>query len=184
MRARDTILKNIKAALPGSFPSLRIEVFSPDNLDLAAFSRWSEHRRTAEVDHIIVVESLEPLVMLWWRDDAGEWVEKSIRALDAKVELPKLGIALRMDAIYKDVIPPTLSVAFNTAAILPNVIGSGLDKLEDGSPQTRTVQQIIDRILETIDAVSQRIGDLLADGRFEAEMEEKKERHQKRMQES
>jgi hypothetical protein len=108
----DVIVRNIAAALPGSVAgthpdvavgtNLLVEVLSPTIRDIDSFFKWSEHKRMAGADYILMVESIEPLVLLWSRED-GQWVEKGIRGLDAAVAMPNLKISPSMSAVYEGV---------------------------------------------------------------------------------
>ena len=88
-----------KAALP----RLVIEVLSPSTRDFDTFKKLEEYKETRGVEHIVLVEPNEPLAFLWSRDGAHGWVESRPRGLDVNIELPAIGVVLRMAAIYEGV---------------------------------------------------------------------------------
>lgn len=68
--------------------------------------KLDEHRRVAGLDYILFVEPNEPLALVWSRGEDGQWREVRIESLDAMVDLPKLGAAPDMRAIYDGVAFP------------------------------------------------------------------------------
>jgi hypothetical protein len=55
------------------------------------------------MDYVILIEPNEPVASAWSRDAQGQWSEQRIHGLDAKIDMPGLGIALTMAAIYESV---------------------------------------------------------------------------------
>jgi len=88
-----------KAALP----KLVVEVLSPSTRDFDTFKKLEEYKETRGLEHIVLVEPNEPLAFLWSRDGANGWAESRPRGLDANIELPAIGVVLRMAAIYEGV---------------------------------------------------------------------------------
>jgi Uma2 family endonuclease len=83
-------------------PHLVVEVLSPTTRDFDSIRKLEEYKSVAGLEYILFVEPNEPSVTIWSRGDDA-WSEASVTGLDAKVELPKLGIDLAMRAIYEDV---------------------------------------------------------------------------------
>ena len=89
-----------------SDPRLVLEVLSPTTRDFDSIRKLEEYKTIAGLEYILFVEPNEPSVAIWSRSD-GAWAEARVIDLEAKVEMPKLGIDLAMRAIYEDVeFPP------------------------------------------------------------------------------
>jgi Uma2 family endonuclease len=87
-------------------PRLVVEVLSPTTRDFDSTRKLEEYKTIAGLEYILFVEPNEPSVAIWSRSEDA-WSEARIVDLEAKVELPKLGIDLAMRAIYEDVeFPP------------------------------------------------------------------------------
>ena len=85
---------------------LVLEVLSPTTRDFDSIRKLEEYKSVAGLEYILFVEPNEPSVAIWSRSDDA-WTEARVTGLEAKVELPKLGIDLAMRAIYEDVeFPP------------------------------------------------------------------------------
>ena len=94
-------------------PRLVAEVLSPSTRDFDSIRKLDEYRSIADLDYILFVEPNEPLVRMWTRDGA-QWRESRQTDLDARVELPKLGAALDMRAVYDGVeFPASPRLAFD-----------------------------------------------------------------------
>ena len=76
-------------------PRLVLEVFSPTTRDFNSTRKLEEYKTVAGLEYILFVEPNEPSVAIWSRSD-GAWGEARVIDLEAKVELPKLGIDLAM----------------------------------------------------------------------------------------
>jgi Uma2 family endonuclease len=87
-------------ATTAALPKLLIEVLSPSTRDFDSFGKLKEYKAIPSVDYGGLIESDEPLVCFWSRDQQGQWVKQIVHGLAGKVHILKLGIALRMDAIY------------------------------------------------------------------------------------
>src|SRR5271170_7310313 len=85
-----------------SDPRLVLEVLSPTTRDFDSIRKLEEYKTVAGLEYILIVEPNEPSIAIWSRAD-GVWSEGRINGLEAKVDLPKLGAALEMSAIYKGV---------------------------------------------------------------------------------
>jgi Uma2 family endonuclease len=90
-----------------SDPRLVLEVLSPTTRDFDSIRKLEEYKTIVGLEYILFVEPNEPSIAIWSRADAGAWSEARVFGLETKVDLPKLGIALEMRAIYEDVeFPP------------------------------------------------------------------------------
>ncbi len=103
-------------ASKATLPKLVIEVLSPSTRDFNSFAKLEEYKQVSTIDYVVLIEPNEPIAAVWARDDQGQWVEKRVHGLDQKIDMPRLRVALRMDAIYE-------SVAF---AAGPRIVSSDL----------------------------------------------------------
>ena len=93
-------------AYKASAPRLVVEVLSPTTRDFNSMRKLEEYKRVPGLDYILFVEPNEPSVSLWSRADS-DWTETPILGLTGRVDLPKIGAALEMGALYDGVeFPP------------------------------------------------------------------------------
>ena len=97
---------------PGAFtaagPRLVVEVLSPSTRDFDAIDKLGEYKAVDGLDSILFVEPNQPVVRLWWRGTDGSWSARTIEGLDAEIDLPQIGVTLRMADVYDGVtFPPT-----------------------------------------------------------------------------
>jgi len=86
---------------------LVLEVLSPTTRDFDSIRKLEEYKTIAGLEYILFVEPNETSIAIWSRADAVAWSEARVFGLETKVDLPKLGIALEMSAIYEGVeFPP------------------------------------------------------------------------------
>src|SRR5277367_1519055 len=83
-----------KAALP----RLVVEVLSPSTRDFDTFKKLDEYKETDSLEYIVLIEPNEPVVF-FWRRNARAWVEAQVRGLDGEIDMPEIGVILRMAAI-------------------------------------------------------------------------------------
>lgn len=95
-------------AMKAASPRLVIEVLSPSTRDFDSFQKLEEYKEIGSIDHIALIEPNEAVVSLWSRGEEGDWSERRIRGLDEEIEFLKLGVTLRMDAIYEGVAFPAV----------------------------------------------------------------------------
>jgi Uma2 family endonuclease len=88
-----------KAALP----RLVVEVLSPSTRDFDTFKKLDGYKETGSLEYIVLVEPNAPIAFVWRRDGARGWVEARVRGLDAEIDMPEIGVTLRMAAIYEGV---------------------------------------------------------------------------------
>lgn len=85
-------------------PVALIEVLSPGT---AKFDRTTKFDFLAQsLREYVLVEQDEPYVQTIWRDEQGQWVLRSWRREDGKVQLSSLGVELPFEELYRDVAFP------------------------------------------------------------------------------
>ena len=90
-------------AYKATAPRLVAEVLSPSTRDFDTFGKLEEYKSVKTLAYILFVEPNAPGVALWSRSEDGAWVESRVEGLDAEIELPALGAALALRAIYEGV---------------------------------------------------------------------------------
>jgi Uma2 family endonuclease len=96
-------------------PKMIAEVLSPSTRDFDTFGKLDEYKGLESVEYIVLVEPNEPLALVWSRDGAGGWTEARARGLDARVEMPAIGVSLELAAIYEGVEFPVRPRLVSTA---------------------------------------------------------------------
>lgn len=93
-------------AMLAADPRLVVEVLSPSTRDLGAFEKLDEYKAMPGVRHVLLVEPNQALAVLWRRSAGDSWESGKVEGLDASVEMPDVGVSLRMSAIYDGVAFP------------------------------------------------------------------------------
>ena len=92
-----------------SEPRLVVEVLSPGTRDFDTFEKLAEYKGLEALDHILFVEPDAPEVAHWTRTADRHWELRIIEGLDAVVDVPTLGVSLKLAEIYEGVaFPPRL----------------------------------------------------------------------------
>jgi Uma2 family endonuclease len=91
-----------------ALPKLLIEVLSPSTRDFDSFRKLEEYKCVESVDYIILIEPNAAFASVWSRDETGQWAEHRVHGLTGRIDMPKLKIALRMDAIYEGIEFPAI----------------------------------------------------------------------------
>jgi len=84
-------------------PRLVVEVLSPSTRDFNAFDKLDDYKSVAGMEYILLVEPNQALAKLWSRTSAGAWPHRTINGLDAEIDLPNVGVSLRMRDVYDGV---------------------------------------------------------------------------------
>lgn len=84
-------------------PIVVFEVLSPSTRDFDRFRKIWEYMAVSSIRHIVFVETREPLIYLWTRDDRGDWSEETVRDINETLVLRAIDIALTLSEIYQDV---------------------------------------------------------------------------------
>jgi len=80
-------------------PSLLVEVLSPATGGFDVTVKLSEYQSVSCVDHILFVDTENPRVHLYSRDE-GAWKSRLVSGLDAVIQLEKLNVTLGLRDIY------------------------------------------------------------------------------------
>ncbi|MBO0903279.1 Uma2 family endonuclease [Jiella sonneratiae] len=81
-------------------PVVVFEVLSPSTRDFDRLRKVDEYKRVSTMRHIVVVEAARPQVLIWSRQDGGDWTADEILGLDRSVVLTAVVIDLPMREIY------------------------------------------------------------------------------------
>jgi Uma2 family endonuclease len=92
--------------LLAALPRLVADVLSPGTRDIDTLEKLAEYRAMDSLEHILLVETNAPEVLLWSRTSDRSWRRELIRGLDAMMELPALGLALPLGELYDGVAFP------------------------------------------------------------------------------
>ncbi|GEP01532.1 Uma2 family endonuclease [Methylobacterium haplocladii] len=87
-------------------PRLVVEVLSPSTRDFDAFEKLDEYKAVTGMEYILLVEPNQALAKLWSRASDGSWSHRTVEGLDAEVDLPNVGVSLRMRDVYDGVVFP------------------------------------------------------------------------------
>lgn len=100
------------ASLVAADPRLVIEVLSPSTRTFDALGKLREYQRVPGLRHIMLIDPEAPQALHWrrdgdarsegeGRDDGGRWTDHAAEGLDAAIELPDLGVTLRLADLYE-----------------------------------------------------------------------------------
>jgi Uma2 family endonuclease len=102
-------------AMQAAFPRLVAEVLSPTTRDLDTFEKICEYRQLASLDYILAIEPNAPEVVLWSRGQERIWVRHLMEGLDREVDMPSIGVTLKLRDIYDGVTFPSRPRLMRTA---------------------------------------------------------------------
>ena len=87
-------------ALEASEPTLVVEILSPTTRTFDRNDKLEEYKTVPTLAYILLVDPDSPHVRLYSRDASSNWTSERMAGLDAVVEMPLLGLALRLGDIY------------------------------------------------------------------------------------
>lgn len=87
-------------------PRVVVEVLSPSTRDFDAFDKLDEYKTVAGLEYILLVEPNQALAKLWSRTSDSSWSQRTVEGLDAEIDLPNVGVSLRMSDVYDGVTFP------------------------------------------------------------------------------
>ncbi len=93
--------------LQAALPRMVVEVLSPTTRDFDTFEKLPEYKQMESLDYILVVEPNAAEVILWSRGAERAWVRQVIAGLEGAVDLPAIGVSLKLAEIYDGVDFPT-----------------------------------------------------------------------------
>ena len=82
-------------------PVLVAEVLSPTTRQFDQSEKLEEYRSVASLRHILLIDPLQPRLLLHSRDAEGHWSAQRHAGLETAVPLPALGIALPLAELYE-----------------------------------------------------------------------------------
>ncbi|MGD0102440.1 MAG: Uma2 family endonuclease [Rhodopila sp.] len=89
--------------LQAALPRLVAEVLSPSSRDFDTFEKLAEYQQVGSLDYIMVVEPNAPEVVVWSRGAGRAWVRQVVEGLDHEVDMPAIGVTLKLAEIYDGV---------------------------------------------------------------------------------
>lgn len=87
-------------ALEASEPALVVEILSPTTRGFDRNDKLEEYKTVESLEYILLIDPDSPQVRLYRRDAARAWVSERRVGPDAVVEMPNIGVALRLDDLY------------------------------------------------------------------------------------
>ena len=81
-------------------PRVVLEVFSPSTRSLDQIGKLDEYKVVASIEHIILVDPDDPVVILWSRAEDRSWSHETLRGLDTVLALPAIGVEARLADLY------------------------------------------------------------------------------------
>jgi Uma2 family endonuclease len=84
-------------------PRLIVEVLSESTERVDRLIKLDEYRAIESLDYILVVDPTRIDTGFWLRDAGRTWHSTPFRDLDAVIEMPGLGISLRLASLYERV---------------------------------------------------------------------------------
>lgn len=84
-------------------PSVVFEVLSPSARTFDQIRKVDEYKTVPALRHIVLIDPLQPRVLLWSRADPREaWVDAEHCYLGAVLALDRVGVTLPLADIYQD----------------------------------------------------------------------------------
>lgn len=83
-------------------PKLVVEVLSPSTRAFDTLGKLEEYKGVAGLAHLVVIDPMQPDVVLWSRAGEG-WAYERLTDLEATLALPTLDTTLPLAGIYEDV---------------------------------------------------------------------------------
>ncbi|GAA4371697.1 Uma2 family endonuclease [Hymenobacter koreensis] len=90
-------------------PVLIIEVLSPSTADHDRSWKFNQYKQLASLQHYILVSQHVCLVEWFRREPSGVWSFTALADMTDVLEMPELGVTLRVQDIYDEVAVPMLS---------------------------------------------------------------------------
>ena len=76
------------------------EVLSPSAREFDMFGKLDEYKSISTTQYVLLIEPNAPEALLWSRTEGGDWDHAPFRGLDARIDLPLLGVKLALEDIY------------------------------------------------------------------------------------
>ena len=107
-------------------PRLIAEVLSPTTRDFDTIGKLEEYKTIATLDRILIVEPNAPEVVVWNREADRTWRKNIGSGLDARIDMPEIGVTLALADIYDGVeFPPRPRLVLDTAEVPPSEPNGG-----------------------------------------------------------
>ena len=100
-------------------PRLIVEVLSESTERVDRLIKLDEYKAIEGLDYIVIADPTRVEVGFWFRNTARVWQSATFHALDAVIDMPALGIAITLAALYERVqvmSPPRLKLVWEDDA--------------------------------------------------------------------
>lgn len=87
-------------ALEAGKPTLVVEILSPTTRTFDGTDKLEEYKTIDALEYILLIDPAWPQVRLYWRDDERRWTSARMVGLDSVIDMPILGVSLRMGDLY------------------------------------------------------------------------------------
>ncbi len=88
------------SALVADKPALIVEVLSPTTSGFDLTVKLAEYQSIICLDYILLIDTESPNVHLYWRDNAGHWMDEVLKGGNAVVNLAKVKLSFTTGDIY------------------------------------------------------------------------------------
>jgi Uma2 family endonuclease len=88
-------------SMEASEPVLVVEILSSNTRVFDRTEKIEEYKTVEALEYILLIDPEHPQVRLYWRDDNRAWSTRRITGIEAVVEMPRIGVTLRLDDMYE-----------------------------------------------------------------------------------
>lgn len=89
-------------ALTADQPALIVEVLSPTTRSFDVSVKLAEYKTLPSLHYIMFVDTENPSVQFFWRDATGLWNDTVLTGIKARIELPRVNVAISLADIYDE----------------------------------------------------------------------------------
>lgn len=79
-----------------------VEVLSPTTRSFDVSVKLAEYKELQSLHYIMFVDTENPSVQFFWRDAAGLWKDTVLTGIDARIELPRVNVAISLADIHDE----------------------------------------------------------------------------------
>jgi len=90
----------VDEALAADAPAVVFDVLSETTRAFDLVRKVEEYKSVDSLRHIVLVDTGEPKIIHWSRDDVGSWRYRTIEGLDAALDIAEPDVSLRVGTLY------------------------------------------------------------------------------------